>query len=123
MILVHICYCRIIYVLLLCFNLDFCAGVPLTPSNVLAVCRKVKKFWSLASWLSIPSSKQKEIKITFSDTIDQIKEAMKYWIDTDPLASWRRLITQLDRVEEIELANSIRSYAEPLPGKYSVTSL
>ena len=98
------------------------AGVPLTTSNVLAVVRKVENWWgvggrwSLTRWLFIPESKQKEIKANFPDEVDQKKEAISYWINTDPLASWRRLIIALDRIRETELANSIRSNAEPLTG-------
>ena len=96
------------------------AGVPLTTSNVLAVVRKVKDWWgglgTLTGWLYIPKSKQKEIKANFPDELDQKKEAISYWINTDPLASWRRLIIALDWMRETELANSIRSNAEPLTG-------
>ena len=98
------------------------AGVPLTTSNVLAVVRKVKNWWSgegiwsLTGRLYIPESKQKEIKANFPDELHQKKEAISYWINTDPLASWRRLIIALDRMRETELANSIRSNAEPLTG-------
>ena len=98
------------------------AGVPLTTSNVLAVVREVERWWggkgsgSLTSWLYIPESKQKEIKANFQDEMDQKQEAISYWINTDPLASWRRLIVFLDRMEEIELADSIRSSVEPLTG-------
>ena len=98
------------------------AGVPLTTSNVLAVVGKVENWWhrpgsgSLTYWLSIPESKQREIKANFPDELDQKKEAISYWINTDPLASWRRLIIVLDWMRETELANSIRSNAEPLTG-------
>ena len=98
------------------------AGVPLTTSNVLAVVKDVKNWWggvgtlSFADWLNIPESKQKEIKANFQDELDQKKEGISYWIDTDPLASWRRLITTLDKMEETELVNPIRSNAERLTG-------
>ena len=98
------------------------AGVPLTTSNVLAVVKKVENWWgrpgtgSLTDRLFIPESKQREIKANFPDELDQKKEAISYWINTDPLASWRRLIIALDLMRETELANSIRSNAEPLTG-------
>ena len=100
------------------------AGVPLTTSNVLAVVRKVKiwwrrpRIWSLTERLYIPELKEEEIKANFPDKLDQKKEAISYWINTDPLASWRRLIIALDKLEETELANSIRSNAELLTGVY-----
>ena len=98
------------------------AGVPLTTSNVLAVVREVKGWWSregsesLTNWLCIPESNQKEIMANFPDEMDQKQQAISYWINTDPLASWRRLVIALDGVGEAELADSIRSNAEPLTG-------
>ena len=85
--------------------------------------REVRGWWggpgSLAYWLCIPESKQDEIRRVFPDEMDQKKQAISYWINTDPLASWRRLITTLDMmIEETELADSIRSNAEPLTGTW-----
>ena len=99
----------------------YMTGVPLTTSNVLAVVRKVKRWGgqgsrSLTYLLFIPESKQDEIKANFPDELDQKKEAISYWINTDPLASWRRLIIALVKMGETELANSIKSNAEPLTG-------
>ena len=70
----------------------------------------------LAVCLYIPESKLNEIRHNFPDEMDQKKQMIVYWINTDPLASWRRLITTLDKMEETELADSIRSNAEPLTG-------
>ena len=98
------------------------AGVPLTTSNVLAVVREVERWWggvrswSLTRWLYIPESKQKEIMANFLDEMDQKQQSISYWINTDPLASWRRLVIALDRMRETELADSIRSNVEPLTG-------
>ena len=98
------------------------AGVPLTTSYVLAVVSEVERWWggvrsmSLTRWLYIPESKQKEIKANFPDEMDQKQQAISYWINTDPLARWRRLIIVLDRMRETELADSITSNVEPLTG-------
>ena len=100
------------------------SGVPLTPSNVMRIVREVEKWWSesesesLTTWLFIPESKQEEIRHNYLDEVEQKKQAISYWINTDPLASWRRLITALDWVDEGQLADSIRHNAEPLTGKY-----
>ena len=94
------------------------AGVTLTPSNVMRVMKEVE-WWGiggLGSYLYIPRSKEEEIRQNFLHEMDQIKQAISYWINTDPLASWRRLITGLDWMSEIKLADSIRSNAEPLTG-------
>ena len=95
-------------------------GVPLTPSNVMGAVEKAKKWWrgdmGLTYWLNIPKSKEGEIKHNFPDELEQKKQVISYWINTDPLAGWRRLITALDWIEETQLADLIRSNAEPLTG-------
>ena len=105
-------------------------GVPLTPSNVMGAVEKVRRWWSerkrrgvvvewglaMADRLYIPQSKQDEIKHNFSDELEQKKQMISYWINTDPLAGWRRLITALDCMEETQLADLIRSNAESLTG-------
>ena len=61
------------------------------------------------------------IRLNFPDEMDQKKQAMSFWINTDPLVSWRRLIRALDAIGETKLADSIRFNAEPLTGTvYSV---
>ena len=70
----------------------------------------------LAGRLFIPQSKQDEIKRNFPEELEQKKQMISYWINTDPLAGWRRLITALDRMGETQLADLIRSNAEPLTG-------
>ena len=79
----------------------------------------VREWWgekSLARWLYIPKSKQDEIRTTIQDETRQKEEAISYWISHDPLASWRRLITALERSTRIKLDRSILSKAEPLTG-------
>ena len=96
------------------------AGVPLTPSNVMRALRELGewKWWEygLRYWLYIPHSKMTEIKQNFPNTIDQKKQFIYYWMQKDPLATWRRLINALYEMEETKLADSIRSNAEPLTG-------
>ena len=101
--------------------------IPLTPSNVVRLMRELRKWWkrefelSLVDCLFIPRSKQDKIRDNFPDEMDQKKQAMSFWINTDPLVSWRTLITALDRMSETKLADSIRFNAEPLTGTvYSV---
>ena len=78
--------------------------------------RRLARPRPLVVYLCITESKQNEIRHNFPDEMDQKKQMIVYWINTDPLASWRRLITALDGMEETELADSIRSNAEPLTG-------
>ena len=79
----------------------------------------VERWWGrggLRDFLFIPQSKEEEIRKNFPDEMDQKKQSVTYWINTDPLASWRRLITVLDTMKETQVADSIRSNAEPLTG-------
>ena len=95
------------------------SGVAVAPSNVLRAVREVERWWGrwgLRYMLFIPESKEEEIRQNFPDEMDQKKQSMTYWINTDPLASWRRLITVLDTIKETKVADSIRSNAEPLTG-------
>ena len=97
------------------------AGVPLTPSNVMREVREVEDWWGedgLGYHLLIPESKREEIRQKFPDEMEQKRQLITYWINTDPLASWRRLIRTLDWMKETKTADSIRSYAEPLTGMY-----
>ena len=105
------------------------SGVAVTPCNVLRAVREVERWWGeegLRDWLCIPKSKEEEIRQNFPDEMDQKKHSVTYWINTDPLVSWRRLIRALDKMREAKVADSIRSNAEPLTGNptfmyYSLT--
>ena len=108
------------------------AGVPLTPSNVMRALRELgegkwwKEYGGLGFWLSIPQPKMTEIKQNFPNTMDQKKQFIYYWMQKDPLATWRRLINALYKMGETKLADSIRSNAEPLTGiqcNYTCTML
>ena len=82
--------------------------------------REVGDWWGeegLGYYLYIPRSKREEIRQKFPDEMEQKKQLISHWINTDPLASWRRLIVALDHIKETKMADSIRSYAEPLTGK------
>ena len=82
--------------------------------------REVGNWWEergLGFWLLIPPSKREEIRQKFPDEMEQKKQLISHWINTDPLASWRRLIWALDHMKQKKMADSIRSYAEPLTGK------
>ena len=96
------------------------AGVPLTPSNVMRALRELEegkwKRLGLGDLLSIPQSKMDEIKQNFPNTIDQKKQCIYYWMQKDPVATWRRLINALYWTGETKLADSIRSNAESLTG-------
>ena len=66
--------------------------------------------------LCLPASQQHKIEAEYS-TEDQRKNgAVQLWLVSDPYASWRRLIIQLDEYEEHAVAKQIHRYAEKLTG-------
>ena len=82
--------------------------------------REVVDWWGgsgLGTCLWIPRSKVEEIRQKFPDEMEQKKQLISHWINTDPLATWRRLIWALNSMKQTKMADSIRSYAEPLTGK------
>ena len=88
-----------------------------TPSNVLGAVWPVEDWWGgggLGVYLYISEEKRKEIQQLYSDPEEQKLQLIIYWMSTDPLASWRRLITQLDDMRQSPVADAIRDFAEPL---------
>ena len=100
-----------------CFFAVCTTGMAFTCSNVLKAVRTVENWWKsggLGDWLYISEEKKKEIQLVYSDPEEQRRQLILYWMSTDPLASWRRLITQLDRMGQSPVADGIRDFAEPL---------
>ena len=122
----YVWYVENVHFLFVCLSqcvLMYTPGVPLTPSNVMRIVKEIEKWWGgfgLTSYLYIPESKQEEIRQKFADHVEQKKQSIFYWINTDPLASWRRLITALDWMQQSHLADSIRPNAEPLTGSHQI---
>ena len=109
------CTCTCIYILFLCCVCY--TGMAFTCSNVLRAMRTVEKWWrghGLGVYLYISGEKRKEIQQVYSDPEEQKRQLILYWLSTDPLASWRRLIRQLDYMSQSPVADGIRDFAEPL---------
>ena len=66
--------------------------------------------------LWLPASQRRKIESEHSTEDQRKKAAVQFWLSSDPCASWRRLITQLDRFEEHAVAKQIHRYAEKLTG-------
>ena len=104
------------------FPLYYCCmcatAMAFTCSNVLSAVSTVENWWGedngLGFNLYISAEKRKEIQQAYPDTEEQKRQLIHYWMSTDPLASWRRLITQLDRMSQSPVADAIRDFAEPL---------
>ena len=105
--------------------------------NVVAVLEGLT-LESVGEVLFIPDTKLAAIKGEFTTEKERLRAVVMYWLLRDPLASWRRLISQLDEYSLSDIyflseeeraaavaaaaaaaaaANSIRNYAEKLTGK------
>ena len=73
--------------------------------------------------LGIPGAQLAELQASHHSTDEQEAAVVRYWVLRDPLASWRRIIHQLDEWADIpgyghysDIADRIRHYAEELTG-------
>ena len=84
-----------------------------TRNNVQTAVRDVRRTGLLGDWLGVPYRRRKEIESQFSGNDEQVKKKyVDYFMDHDPLASWRRVIVVLDELGEKEAAEKIRHLAE-----------
>ena len=68
--------------------------------------------------LHIPYNKCDELKQGYPNVEQRIEATVRFWLLTDPLASWRRIIYQLDGWGNHVSAHQIRHYAEELTGMF-----
>ena len=74
--------------------------------------------------LGIPRVQLAELRSAHHSTDEQEAAVVRYWLLRDPLASWRRIIYQLDFWAGFgydhysDIADRIRHYAEELTGIY-----
>ena len=66
--------------------------------------------------LRLPKSQRLKIEAEYSTEDEQRTAAVRYWLASDPYASWRRLIIRLDDLEEHAVAKQILRYAEKQTG-------
>jgi hypothetical protein len=93
-----------------------------TTRNVQRAVREVKDTDSLGAYLGVPGLKRYEIKRQFSSVPQQVKAYINYFMEHDPVASWRAVIVALDRMREKEAADAIRHLAEPVTGRAGSTT-
>ena len=99
-------------------NVLFVVDMTFTRKNVRRAVWTVENTDHLGRYLSVPRSKQDEIERQFSSEPQQVKEVyINYFMDHDPLASWRRIIVVLDAIREKEAADNIRHLAERVTGR------
>ena len=105
---------------MICGNCVLCLSavdMTFTTKNVQRAVREVKDTDSLGLWLGVPASKRAEIKKQFSSVPQQVKAYINYFMEHDPVASWRAIIVALDAMEEKKAADAIRHLAEPVTGR------
>ena len=96
----------------------FAVDMTFSTMNVLRAVQEVENTDLLGNCLRVPRSKREEISSQFSSVPQQRKQMIKYWMETDPLASWRRVIVALDWMGAKKVADAIRHMAEPVTGMY-----
>ena len=85
--------------------------------NVLRAVEEVERIDLLGLYLNVPELKRQEIYSQFSSGSQRKKQLIKYWIERDPIASWRGLIVALDAIGQKKAADAIRHLAEPVTGR------
>ena len=89
-----------------------------TRNDVQTAVRDVRDTDSLGWWLGVPDKRWREIQSQFRDNPGrQLEEFVSYFIDHDPLASWRRVIVSVEMSGEREVAENIRHLAKAVTGK------
>ena len=98
-----------------------CVDMIFTRNNVQTAVRDV---WTdlLGAYLYVPRRRREEIESQFSGNDGQVKKKyVDYFMDHDPLASWRRVIVVLDRLKSYygggKGAEKIRHLAEAVTGE------
>ena len=94
----------------------------LTVQNIIEGLRGVDLFNVVGGNIfDIPSAKLDELKAAHHSTDQQEAAVVRYWLLRDPLASWRKIIHQLDERADYsgcghysDIADRIRHYAEEL---------
>ena len=107
---VHLdCYLLYIY---------FVAGSPLSVDRAMAVLEGVAGRWRrVGTRLRVPDAVLDLIASECTSDSECLRKALRYWIQRDPLASWRQLISRLDWSDLVRVADGVRSLAEELTGQ------
>ena len=104
----------------MCYVLD----MRFTRNNVERAVRSVRYTKGLGEKLGVPRRKRDKIgKKFWGNGRQEVMELLKFFMDHDPLASWRRVIIALETMGAYggkEAAEHIRHLAEPVTGKVYV---
>ena len=95
-----------------------CVDTRFNRNNVRRAVWNVRSPDSLGIYLYVPRRRREEIRSQFREDGGQwVKKYVDYFMDHDPLASWRRVIVSLDDMSEKEAADKIRHLAEAVRGE------
>ena len=95
-----------------------CVDTRFNRNNVRRAVWNVRSTDYLGFWLRVPRWRQREIESQFrEDGGQRVKKYVDFFMDHDPLASWRRVIVSLDGMEEKEAADKICHLAEAVRGE------
>ena len=95
-----------------------CVDTRFNRNNVRRAVWNVRDTDHLGYYLHVPDWRLEEIQSQFRGYGGQrVKKYVDYFMDHDPLASWRRVIVSLDVMEEKEAADKIRHLAEAVTGE------
>ena len=87
----------------------------LTVNNFVRQLRDIA--WdTLCGVLFLPLSQRHKIENEYATENQRRYAAVHFWLFSDPYASWRRIITQLDVYGQHPVVGRIRDYAEKLTG-------
>ena len=99
----------------------WCVEMMFTRNNVQRAVRKVRRTDWLGGYLGVPGRRHELIQSQFRGNVGRrLEEYVTYFMDHDPLASWRRVIVVLDVMKlygEREAAHKIRHLAESVTGE------
>ena len=94
-----------------------CVDMRFTRNNVQRAVGNMWRTDNLGFCLGVPVRRQREIKSQFGGDGLWVKKCVDYFMDHDPLASWRQVIVSLESLEEKEAADKIRHLAEAVTGE------
>ena len=95
-----------------------CVDMIFTRNNVQTAVRHVRETDGLGFYLGVPVRRRSEIDSQFRGNDGQVKKKLvDYFMDHDPLASWRRVVVVLDSYYGRKGAEKIRHLAEAVTGE------
>ena len=91
-------------------------AVPTLKAAINALHSVCPKWYNVGVQLEVPTFQLKNIEKKSSDSLDQLRDTLDYWMNNDPSASWRHLVDALKApsVGENRLAVGIEEkYCDP----------